>query len=98
MANRRSTVQFTDVTEPLLKQLEDSGFDIRSCVNGALVVFSNLSGDEQKEAITKANGSGLEPLKGPEDEFREKVSQICQELGVLRAEKKSRRRANPPKP
>lgn len=98
MANRRSTVQFTDVTEPLLKQLEDSGFDIRSCVNGALVVFSNLTGDEQKDAISKANGSGLEVLNCPDDIFREKVSQICREIGVLRAEKKSHRRAKPSKP
>jgi len=56
MANRRTTFELTDVTEPLLATLEKEGFDLRSITNGALLAFVNLSGDEQKRLIAQANG------------------------------------------
>jgi hypothetical protein len=54
MSNRRATIEFTDVTKMVLKQLEASGFNVRVIVNGAILAFGKLSGDEQKDAITKA--------------------------------------------
>lgn len=56
MANRRSTVEFTDVTEPILSELEIAGFDIRGIINGSIIAFSRLNGDDQKEAIAEAVG------------------------------------------
>ncbi len=71
MAKRRSTVEFTDIIAPLLKELELSGFDIKSIVNGGVLLFSKLSGDEQKHAIAEANGVQLEysPKKDLRDVF-----------------------------
>jgi len=56
MSNRRSTVEFTDVTEPLLAKLDACGFDVRAIVNGGIVAFNKLTGDQQKTAISEANG------------------------------------------
>lgn len=97
MANRRSTVQFTDVTEPILKQFELAGFDIKSVVNGGLVVLNKLTGDEQKQAIVEANGIGLEKLELPESEFRRRVLQILDEALRIGGQKKHDRRARNPK-
>jgi len=63
MANRRSTIEFISVVEPILKKLEISGFDIRAVVNGAIVAFDKLSGDEQKNAIAEANQAPGQPEK-----------------------------------
>ena len=57
MNNRRTTVEFTESTEPLVAQLEQSGFDVRAIINGALIVFNQLPGDAQKRAIAIANGT-----------------------------------------
>ena len=56
MANRRTTIELTDLTQPILESLELAGFDVRAIFNGAIVAFNSLSGDEQKQAIAEANG------------------------------------------
>jgi len=56
MTIRRSTIVFTEVTSPILGKLKGEGFDLRSVINGALIAFNKLNGDEQKRAIAEANG------------------------------------------
>jgi hypothetical protein len=60
MTNRRTTIELTHQTEPILTALETAGFDIRAIFNGALLAFSLLSGDEQKLNIANAMGFGLD--------------------------------------
>jgi len=59
MPNRRTTFELTDITEPLLSELELMGFDVRSALNGALTAFTRLNGDDQKQAIAEANGAEI---------------------------------------
>lgn len=78
MANRRSTIEFTDITEPLLKELELSGFDIRGIVNGGIFIFSKISGDKQKEAIAGANNTIPEQSKQKPQTLRDVFKNIIQ--------------------
>jgi len=80
MANRRSTVEFTDVIEPLLAELEISGFDIRAVVNAGILLFSKLSGDQQKQAIAEANGAN--PDVEPEKSMQEALAKIKQIIEI----------------
>jgi len=68
MVTRRSTIEFSDLIEPILKDLELSGFDLKSIVNAGILTFSRLNGDEQKQSIKEVNGMnidepGVEQLK-----------------------------------
>jgi len=56
MGNRRTTIELTPQTEPILASLEQGGFDIRAIFNGALLAFSYLCGDEQKASIAESMG------------------------------------------
>jgi len=78
MANRRSTIEFTDITEPLLEELELSGFDIRGIVNGGIFIFSKMSGDKQKEAIAEANSTIPEQSKQEPQTLRDVFKNIVQ--------------------
>jgi len=53
MVNRRLTFELTNTTEPLMEEFE-LGSDIRHIINGAIITFSKLSGNEQKQAIIEA--------------------------------------------
>ena len=78
MANRRSTVYFTDVIEPLLRELEMSGFNLKAIVNGGIFLFSKLSGDEQKKAIAKANA--LPQSKSSQKEALKNAIKVIKEM------------------
>lgn len=80
MANRRSTVEFTEVVEPLLAALLIGGFDIKSIVNGGIVAFFRLSGDEQKAAIAEANGA--KPNASPKKSLQEALNKIKQVVEI----------------
>ena len=98
MANEKhTTVNLTEKAQ-LIKEDLAPVFGLKNILSGGLLLFGRLNSDEQKSTIAEANGQGLEPLKGPDVEFRRRVVEICQEIGVLRAEKKSHRRAKTPKP
>jgi hypothetical protein len=60
MGNRRTTIELTPQTEPILAMLEQAGFDIRRIFNGALLAFNHLSGDEQKSHIAEAMGFDID--------------------------------------
>ena len=59
MVKKRTTVEIFQTVRPILDQFEQCGFDIKSVINGAIVAFDKLSGDDQKTAIAEANGIKL---------------------------------------
>ena len=51
MPIRRTTIEFTETIEPLLKDLEIGGFDLKNICNGGVMALSRLTGDGQKNRM-----------------------------------------------
>lgn len=83
-----TTVRLTEKAQFIKEDLAPV-FGLKNILSAGLLVFGKLTTIEQKVMIQRANGSlETEPLQNPDDEFRKKVTEICQELGVLQAKKK----------
>lgn len=88
-----TTVRLTKKAQVIKEDLAPV-FGLKNILSAGLLVFGKLTTAEQKVVIKKANGSlGTEPSQNPDEEFRKKVTMICQELEVFRAKKKPVSRA-----
>jgi len=59
MTKKRLTIEFNQAIAPLLKELKVCGFDTKDVANAGVLLFSRLSGDEQKQAIVEAQGQAV---------------------------------------
>lgn len=91
-----TTVVLTEKAQIIKEDLAPV-FGLKNILSAGLLLFGRLKSDEQKSTIAEANGSGLEPLRGSEVEFRRRVLEIFQEAQAVGGRKKRGRRAKTPK-
>lgn len=73
-------------------------FGLKNILSAGLLVFGKLTTTEQKLEIKRANGSlEAEPLQNPDDEFRRRVLEVCQEAQIVGGRKKRGQKAKPSK-
>lgn len=90
MATR--TNDLTEFAKPAADYLYKRIGSLKTVLSAGVIALSKLSPEEREKMIAEANGLGLEPLKGPEVEFRRRVLEIFQESQVFGEQKKCGRR------
>ena len=91
MATR--TNDLTEFAKPVADYLHKRIGSLKTVFSAGVIALSKLSAEEREEMISEANGLGLESLDCPKEEFRKRVCEVLDDVGVLRAEKKHPQRA-----
>jgi len=81
------------LVKPILDELEVAGFSLKNIVNAGVLLFSKLSGDEQKTAIAAANGEQIALADMTDEIFRQKVLRILKDAQAIVPEKSAAREA-----
>lgn len=96
MATR--TNDLTEFAKPVADYLYKRIGSLKVVFSAGVIALSKLSPDEREKMIAEANGLGLENLDCPKAEFRKRVCEVLDDVGVLHAKKKRPRQAKPSKP
>lgn len=87
------TNDLTEFAKPVADHLYKRIGSLKIVLSAGVIALSKLSPDEREKMISEATGFGLEPLKGPEEEFRRRVLEIFREAQDVGKQKKHVRRA-----
>ena len=92
-----TTVVLTEKAQVIKEDLAPV-FGLKNILSAGLLLLGKLTATEQKSAIAEANSSLEEgPLQNPDEEFRRRVLEVCQEAQIVGVQKKPARKARKPK-
>lgn len=97
MRKKHTTVILTEKAQEIKEDLAPV-FGLKNILSAGLILVGRLSSDNQKSTIAEANGSEVKSMIESKADFRKRVCEVLDDVGVPHVKMTRPRQARPSKP